>query len=1097
MKHKFFTLILAIIASWGTLSAKVQIGELYYNLNSQNQTAEVTYHLYKTATNYANIETISIPASVSYGSVNYTVTSIGTCAFYYCTSLTNITIPNTVTTIGNSAFAYSSLTEIIIPNSVTSLGTSTFLQCAGLSSVNLSDNITSVGYNTFSACINLLEITIPNNVTRIETGAFNGCSNLATVSIGNNVASIARDAFRGCSVLVSINATYANPNYSSENGILLNKDKTKLVIYPNGRQGAYAIPNNVTTIGEQAFAYCTNLTEITISESVTSIEREAFYGCMGITSIVIPNSVTSFGSFIFAGCSNLTSPIYNTHTFIYMPDTYIGDYTIPNGITTISAHAFSNCYQITNIIIPNSVTTIGEYAFYGTSIQTINLPNGVMSLGSGAFSDTQILSNEANWENNTLYLGRWLIKLRETYVGEYAVKENTVGIYDYAFSYCNNLTSITIPNSVISIGTNAFVGCELLQSINFLSKLPPTFVGEQMFWPIPRIYVPCGTLDEYQSSLGYLGDSVRYYPSPYTITAVAFGKGSIQIGESNICETKMTAIPDHGYHFTQWNDEVTKNPRYIYLTQDTTFTAAFAKNPTLLLQCDTTMGRVYYRAFIDSIPEYENAYEYYDVFAVPNEGYHFVQWSDSSTEQTFHTVHITNDAILTALFAKNKYEIKTEPNNPLYGQTFGDTIVNHGDTVEIEATPYYGYHFSYWNPYRDNNGDTIQQRAKVVATKDQTYIANFDKNHYTVQCNAEAEKGYIQNSAKYPYYLDTITLTASSYYGYHFTQWSDGNKNNPRTFVLTQDTTFTAEFDIDRTGFCGDAHVLTWQYDKTNKLLTIKGNGSLNSNYTFGIEAPNEVQKLVVAEGVTTIGQSAFANYTTLQEISLPTTVKTIYEQAFYNCIGLTQIYNYRERPCVAYSNTFDGIDKFDCTLHVLSASVDLYKAATGWRDFYYIETLDAETVTETTDEVVITPTETTANIIWPIILNAVTYELVIRDLFGNVICTLIFNAQGRLITIAFAPGRNGTKHNNEQTEGFSFTVTGLDSNTSYEYSIVAKDENEETLDTKIGNFTTIGVTTSINTTDDISIPCKILYNGQIVILHGDKTYTLTGQEIK
>ena len=305
------------------------------------------------------------------------------------------------------------------------------------------------------------------------------------------------------------------------------------------------------------------------------------------------------------------------------------------------------------------------------------------------------------------------------------------------------------------------------------------------------------------------------------------------------------------------------------------------------------------------------------------------------------------------------------------------------------------------------------------------------------------------------------------------------------------------KFDIDRTGFCGDAHVLTWQYDKTNKLLTIKGNGSLNSNYTFGIEAPNEVQKLVIAEGVTAIGQSAFANYATLQEISLPTTVKTIYEKAFYNCTGLAQIYNYRERPCVAYSNTFDGIDKFDCTLHVLSASVDLYKAATGWRDFYYIETLDAETITETTDEVVITPQETTANIIWPIIPNAVTYELVIRDMLGNVICTLVFNAQGRLISIAFAPGRNDSKRNDEQNEGYSFTVTGLDSNTSYEYSIVAKDENEETLDTKIGNFTTIGATTSISTTDDISIPYKILYNGQIIILRGDKTYTITGAEVK
>ena len=190
-------------------------------------------------------------------------------------------------------------------------------------------------------------------------------------------------------------------------------------------------------------------------------------------------------------------------------------------------------------------------------------------------------------------------------------------------------------------------------------------------------------------------------------------------------------------------------------------------------------------------------------------------------------------------------------------------------------------------------------------------------------------------------YLTECSITAIPNYGYHFVKWNDGNTDNPRTIVLTQDTIFAPVFGVDRSGKCGDDFALTWNYDNTDKSLTISGNGSLNSNYTFGVEAPTNVERLIIAKGVTSIGNSAFANYATLRHISLDGSVKTIYEQAFYNCTGLQEIYSYRATPPTAYSNTFDGIDKFECTLYVLTASVDMYKASTGWRDFYYIQAIE------------------------------------------------------------------------------------------------------------------------------------------------------------
>ena len=319
------------------------------------------------------------------------------------------------------------------------------------------------------------------------------------------------------------------------------------------------------------------------------------------------------------------------------------------------------------------------------------------------------------------------------------------------------------------------------------------------------------------------------------------------------------------------------------------------------------------------------------LIAIPNDGYHFVSWNDGTTDNP-HTIEVTQDGIFTAEFAKNTYTITTQANNAEWGSTSGDASVLYLDNAEIAATANYGYHFVKWS---DSNTDNPRI---ITVTKDETYTAVFAKNIYSI--NKIADNGVISGPSQAEY-LDNVTLTAVPNYGYHFVQWSDGLKDNPRIFVLTQDTTFTAEFAIDKSGTCGDNNALTWEYDAEIKTLTIKGEGDLCSNYTFGVEAPNEMTDLIISEGVTAIGNGAFANQRTLRHISIAASVKTIYEQAFYNCTGMEHIYSYREKPSVAYSNTFDGIDKFECILYVLAASVDLYKAATGWRDFYYIETLE------------------------------------------------------------------------------------------------------------------------------------------------------------
>ena len=264
-----------------------------------NSVTSIGYRAFKGC---SSLTSVTIPNSV---------TSIGDEAFRDCYGLTSITIGNSVTSIGHYAFyvcsglkkvivqdiaawcgisfdgnysnpLYSAhhlysdetteITNLIIPNSVTSIGNYAFSGCSGLTSVTIPNSVTSIGDHAFSGCSGLTSVTIPNSVTSIEEYAFSGCSSLTSVTIPNSVTSLGNGAFNGCSDLTSV-----------------------------------TIPNSVTSIGAYTFDGCSSLTSVTIPNSVTSIGQGAFCGCDGLTSVTIPNSVTSIGYNAFLGCSGLTS----------------------------------------------------------------------------------------------------------------------------------------------------------------------------------------------------------------------------------------------------------------------------------------------------------------------------------------------------------------------------------------------------------------------------------------------------------------------------------------------------------------------------------------------------------------------------------------------------------------------------------------------------------------------------------------------------------------------------------------------------------------------------------------------------------------------